>query len=214
MECNTDTINTLTDCLRANGLDTGAAPPEGAIQYNEGGALAGSSSITYNAVPGQQNLILDTYGLGPVLSQPKSTFISGRDVNVHVASGAPGGRLNINTANSGAGGDVAVGEGFNISNNVPQPNTQIISHGLPSRQLSTIKSTLDFVTPNGNNNRLAFFEDDSTITPSPIAVGYTRASRPVLSLLNGSAVADLPDIVDRINEILKALAVYGLIIVT
>jgi hypothetical protein len=202
MECNTDTVNTLADCIIASRGLGGAAPPEGAIQYNEGGALAGSSLITYNdPSQGLENLVLDTYGLGAVLNQPRSTYISGRDVNVHVASGVTGGRLNINTVNSGSGGDVAVGEGFNISNNVPQLNTQTISHGLPAGGLSTIKSTLDFVTP--DRNRLAFFEDGAT------AIGYTKAGRPNHPQLLPSAT--LTEVIDAFNNLLKSLAIYGLI---
>lgn len=209
IECNTDTINTLTDCLRANGLGGGAALPEGSIQYNEGGALTGSSRITYNAIPSEGNLVLDSYGSGPFLFQPRSTFISGRDVNVAVASGAPGGRLNISTVGSSTiGGDVSVGEGFNISNSA-NGNTQTISHGLPARQLSTIKSELDFATPNGGGNKLTFFEDDSTITNPPVATGFTRNNRPALQPLGGSAT--LPAVIDRVDELTKLLAQYGLI---
>ena len=187
IECNTDTINTLTDCLRANGLGEAS---EGAIQY----------------IP-DQGLVLDAYNLGPVpLSEPKSTYISGRNVNVAVASGAPpGGRLNISTLGTGAGGDVAVGEGFNISNNV-LGSTQTICHGLPTKQLSTIKSTLDFASQSGDKNRLTFFEDDPTITTPPVAVGYTRAGRPAIT-----KITNIEDVIDRVNKILNTLAIYGLI---
>ncbi len=208
IECNTNTIDTLSNCLRANGLDGACAPPEGAIQFCQGGILAGSSRITYDAIQGQGNLVLDSYGSGPILFQPRSTFISGRDVNVAVASGAGGGRLNITAVgNSSIGGDVSVAEGFNIVNSA-NGSSQTITHGLAGGTLSTVKSDLDFSTQNGANNKLTFFADDPS-GPTPVATGFTRSGRPALQILGGSAQQS--DVIDRVDELLKALAQYGLI---
>jgi hypothetical protein len=199
IEANTDTINSLADTINSLAEPVTAEPPSGAIQYNTDGFPTGSSLLTYDTGAGG-NLILNPRGVGPVLPAAESTFVSGRSVTIAVDTAA-GGRLDINRVNSGAGGDIAVGEGFNISSD-STGTKQTVADGLPSS--AAIRSDLDHSTL---DHKVTFF---AGLPHNPIGVRRSEIQRTFSFLPHNASRAD---VINQVNLLIKVLSLYGLVVV-
>ena len=194
IDCDTNTISELAGCL--NHLTTDVAPPEGSLQYNSGGVLAGTGSLTYNAT-GVGELVLNPTGaqdpFPTPLSRTNTAFVSGETISLNV--GFPG-KLDVARANSSSvGGDITVGDGFTIKNTLAGTG-QTIKLGLA---MPVMETALDLTAP--GDHSLSFFGER----------GWLRTTRPTIPQVPNNPGSTQGN-ADAINDLIKTLAQYGLIL--